>query len=54
MLMKTKRQLWGYRENEPMGGYDPYSSSKGAAEIAIVLGGVLSLIQSNMKNMVKV
>ena len=25
--------LWGYRENEPMGGYDPYSSSKGCAEI---------------------
>jgi len=28
-------QIWGYRENEAMGGYDPYSSSKGAAEIAI-------------------
>ncbi len=27
--------LWGYRENEPMGGYDPYSSSKGCAELAI-------------------
>jgi CDP-glucose 4,6-dehydratase len=25
--------LWGYRENEPMGGYDPYSSSKGCAEL---------------------
>ncbi len=24
---------WGYREHEPMGGHDPYSSSKGAAEI---------------------
>jgi CDP-glucose 4,6-dehydratase len=24
---------WGYREDEPMGGHDPYSSSKGAAEI---------------------
>ncbi len=24
---------WGYRENEPMGGYDPYSSSKGCAEL---------------------
>ncbi len=33
--MKNKEQIWGYRENEPMGGYDPYSSSKGAAEIAI-------------------
>jgi CDP-glucose 4,6-dehydratase len=26
---------WGYRENEAMGGYDPYSSSKGAAELLI-------------------
>ncbi|MEG1574296.1 MAG: CDP-glucose 4,6-dehydratase [Bacteroidales bacterium] len=25
----------GYREDDAMGGYDPYSSSKGAAEIAI-------------------
>ena len=24
---------WGYRETEPMGGHDPYSSSKGAAEL---------------------
>jgi CDP-glucose 4,6-dehydratase len=24
---------WGYREEEPMGGHDPYSSSKGCAEI---------------------
>jgi CDP-glucose 4,6-dehydratase len=26
---------WGYRENEAMGGYDPYSSSKGCAELLI-------------------
>lgn len=32
---ENKEQIWGYRENEHMGGYDPYSSSKGAAEIAI-------------------
>ena len=25
--------LWGYRENDPMGGFDPYSSSKGCAEL---------------------
>lgn len=25
--------LWGYREDDPMGGNDPYSSSKGAAEL---------------------
>lgn len=32
---ENKEQIWGYRENEPMGGYDPYSSSKGCCEIAI-------------------
>lgn len=31
----NKEQIWGYRENEAFGGYDPYSSSKGACEIAI-------------------
>jgi CDP-glucose 4,6-dehydratase len=25
--------IWGYRENEPMGGRDPYSNSKGCAEL---------------------
>jgi CDP-glucose 4,6-dehydratase len=25
--------VWGYRENEPMGGHDPYSSSKGCSEL---------------------
>jgi CDP-glucose 4,6-dehydratase len=24
---------WGYREDEPMGGHDPYSNSKGCAEL---------------------
>ncbi len=24
---------WGYRENEPLGGYDPYSSSKACVEL---------------------
>jgi CDP-glucose 4,6-dehydratase len=24
---------WGYRESDPMGGHDPYSSSKGCAEL---------------------
>lgn len=27
--------IWGYRETDPMGGPDPYSASKGAAELAI-------------------
>ncbi len=25
--------VWGYRESDPMGGHDPYSSSKGCAEL---------------------
>ncbi|MFN8769238.1 MAG: CDP-glucose 4,6-dehydratase [Neisseriaceae bacterium] len=29
----NKEWVWGYRENEPMGGYDPYSNSKGCAEL---------------------
>ncbi len=29
----NKEWLWGYRENEAMGGKDPYSSSKGCAEL---------------------
>lgn len=32
---ENKEQIWGYRENEAFGGYDPYSSSKGTCEIAI-------------------
>lgn len=30
---ENKEWPWGYRENEPMGGHDPYSSSKGCAEL---------------------
>lgn len=26
---------WGYRESDPLGGHDPYSASKAAAEIAV-------------------
>lgn len=29
----NKEWIWGYRENDPMGGYDPYSSSKGCADL---------------------
>jgi len=32
---ENKEQLRGYKEDDPFGGYDPYSSSKGACEIAI-------------------
>jgi len=30
---ENREWVWGYRENEPMGGFDPYSSSKGCAEL---------------------
>jgi CDP-glucose 4,6-dehydratase len=30
---ENREWAWGYRENEPMGGHDPYSSSKGCAEL---------------------
>ena len=30
---ENKEWAWGYREDEPMGGYDPYSNSKGCAEL---------------------
>ena len=30
---ENKEWIWGYRENEKMGGSDPYSSSKGCAEL---------------------
>jgi CDP-glucose 4,6-dehydratase len=32
---ENREWLYGYREEDPLGGYDPYSSSKAAAEIAI-------------------
>ncbi len=32
---ENKERDLGYKENEPMGGYDPYSSSKGCAELVI-------------------
>lgn len=30
---ENKEWIWGYRENDPMGGHDPYSSSKGCSEL---------------------
>ncbi|MBP2644432.1 MAG: CDP-glucose 4,6-dehydratase [Firmicutes bacterium] len=29
----NKEWLWGYRENEPLGGFDPYSNSKACSEL---------------------
>ncbi|MDR3578461.1 MAG: CDP-glucose 4,6-dehydratase [Oryzomonas sp.] len=30
---ENREWIWGYRENEPLGGYDPYSSSKACSEL---------------------
>lgn len=30
---ENREWVWGYRENDPMGGWDPYSSSKGCSEL---------------------
>tara|TARA_R110002110_G_scaffold26911_1_gene98432 strand:- start:56618 stop:57691 length:1074 start_codon:yes stop_codon:yes gene_type:complete len=30
---ENREWVWGYREHEPMGGHDPYSSSKGCSEL---------------------
>lgn len=32
---ENKEWVWGYREIDPIGGHDPYSSSKGCAELLI-------------------
>jgi CDP-glucose 4,6-dehydratase len=32
---ENQEWIWGYRENDRMGGHDPYSSSKGCAELLI-------------------
>ncbi|CAN5737742.1 CDP-glucose 4,6-dehydratase [soil metagenome] len=30
---ENREWVWGYREDEPMGGHDPYSNSKGCSEL---------------------
>jgi CDP-glucose 4,6-dehydratase len=32
---EDRNMIWGYRENDPLGGFDPYSASKAMAELAI-------------------
>lgn len=32
---ENREWLWGYREDERMGGYDPYSNSKGCSELVV-------------------
>jgi CDP-glucose 4,6-dehydratase len=32
---RNSEWVWGYRENDPLGGHDPYSASKGCAELLV-------------------
>ncbi len=32
---ENREWVWSYRENEPMGGHDPYSNSKGCSELVV-------------------
>lgn len=32
---ENREHVWGYRETDAMGGHDPYSASKGAAELVV-------------------
>lgn len=32
---ENREWVWPYRESDPMGGHDPYSASKGCAELAV-------------------
>jgi len=34
-VYENKEWLWGYRENDELGGFDPYSTSKAMAELAV-------------------
>jgi len=45
---KNNEWIWGYRENDELGGHDPYSASKAAAEI--VLSSYFDSFFSNNKN----
>jgi CDP-glucose 4,6-dehydratase len=34
-VYENREWIWGYRENDELGGYDPYSTSKAMAELAV-------------------
>jgi CDP-glucose 4,6-dehydratase len=34
-VYENREWVWGYRENDPLGGHDPYSASKAMAELAV-------------------
>lgn len=45
----NKEWIYGYRENDPLGGHDPYSSSKAGAEIAIASWAKSFFRQGNIR-----
>jgi CDP-glucose 4,6-dehydratase len=45
---ENKEWLWGYKETDPMGGRDPYSSSKGCAELVTAAYRASFLKQANV------
>ena len=49
---ENREWAWGYRENDPMGGYDPYSASKGCAELvtAAYRNSFFNLAEYNRKH----
>src|SRR5260221_6028304 len=44
---ENKEWFWGYRENDPIGGRDPYSSSKGCSEL-ITAAYIYSFFQNEI------
>ena len=50
-VYENKEWMWPYREHEAIGGYDPYSSSKGACEL-IISSYRNSFYYTNIQNMV--
>jgi CDP-glucose 4,6-dehydratase len=54
---ENREQVWGYRECDPMGGFDPYSASKGCAELATAAmrrsyGGLVRIASGRAGNVI--
>lgn len=55
---ENREWVWGYRENEAMGGHDPYSASKGCAELVTAafrrsfLGGKVAVATARAGNVI--
>jgi len=47
----NREWMWGYRETEPMGGHDPYSSSKACAELVTASYRHLFAAQQNQHHL---